>query len=167
MDIGLTDTQFYPNLILTLGAPAYHLLGGAGGSRKSIVVLGILFLCWLLWLIALGFNNHIHFRDAWFAVVAYGSILFVLLSEILVGGGAEWLTRKRGEKWTKEIDYIYLALGAVGLILSVGQLQIVSDKPSLLPTIGPGVLVTALVLRLIKTRAEIAGWNKLPKPIQT
>jgi hypothetical protein len=31
-------------------------------------------------------------------------------------GLAAWLARKRGEKWVKELDYLYLAIGFVGVL---------------------------------------------------
>ena len=47
-------------------------------------------------------------------VFVYSVSLFVLLSEILtLFGGAAALTRWRGEKWVKELDYIYLHLEAL------------------------------------------------------
>jgi DMSO/TMAO reductase YedYZ heme-binding membrane subunit len=91
---------------------------------------------------------------------SYSVAVFVFLSEILMTSGAAWLSRMRGERWTKEIDYLYLGLGAFGLIASLSQLQNVSDKfipPSIL---APFLVATAIVLRAIKTRAEIGAWSK-------
>jgi hypothetical protein len=65
-----------------------------------------------------------------------------------------------GTHRTKEIDYVYLVLGAFGLIASLGQLDIVSDKFATPSALGPFLVATAFVLRAIKTRAEIGGWNK-------
>lgn len=44
-------------------------------------------------------------------LTAYGVWLFVLICDVLRRVGAFLLTYWRGEKWVKEIDYIYLTLG--------------------------------------------------------
>ena len=105
----------------------------------------------------------INFYDLIAATTVYATVLFVLLSEVLIRGGGLWLTKRRGEKWAKELDYIYLTLGAAGLIMSVNRLEIIDQKLSLPEYIGPFVLATALVVRALKTRVEINDWNKLPK----
>ena len=161
-DLPLTDAQFYVNFFIAASILLTHFTWGSSKNRRaSIFLLGIAVI-WLLWTILLGSRSEIRFRDALVSLISYGAILFVVLSDQLIGGGAAWLTRKRGEKWTKEIDYFYLGLGAVGLGISLGQLNIVSDRLQLPGTLASVSLATALVLRAIKTRAEIAGWNKLP-----
>jgi hypothetical protein len=75
-------------------------------------------------------------------------------------GLANSLTKLRGEKWVKEMDYFYLLIGAAGILMSVSRLEIISDRFSGLEILGPLVVTTALVIRLIKTRAEIGRWNK-------
>jgi hypothetical protein len=84
----------------------------------------------------------------------------VALSEALPRGPAAQLTSWRGERWTKELDYLYLGLGVLGLTMSLGKIENVSDKFDAPGTLGAGLVATTLVLRTIKTRAEIAGWNK-------
>ena len=79
----------------------------------------------------------------------------------MILGLAAALTRWRGEVWVKEMDYIYLLLGACGLAMSISRLDIVTEKLAFPEYIGPFVLATALAIRAIKTRAEINGWNKL------
>lgn len=91
---------------------------------------------------------------------AYAVVLFVALSDFLKCGLASWLTAVRGDAWVKEIDYLYLALGAAGLVLSMNRYPTVTGRLEVSELFGPVVLITALVLRTIKTRAEIAGWNK-------
>jgi hypothetical protein len=63
--------------------------------------------------------------------------------------------------WVKELDYVYLLLGACGLAMSTNRLDVVSEKMSAPEYLGPFILATALVVRAIKTRVEINGWNKL------
>ena len=95
------------------------------------------------------------------ATFVYGAFLFLVLSEMMISGLASALTRWRGEVWVKELDYVYLLLGACGLALSISRLDIVSEKLAFPEYIGPFVLATALAIRAIKTRVEINGWNKL------
>jgi hypothetical protein len=95
------------------------------------------------------------------ATFVYAAFLFLVLSEMMISGLASALTKWRGEVWVKELDYIYLLLGACGLAMSISRLDIVSEKLSFPEYIGPFVLATALAIRAIKTRVEINGWNKL------
>jgi hypothetical protein len=111
--------------------------------------------------VVVSFLSEIYFKDLVFVLFAYGVFLFILLCEILIEGGAAKLTARRGEKWVKELDYLYLGLGAVGIMMALLRLDVVSAKPTIPDTLGPIALVTALVVRVIKTRAEIAGWNKI------
>lgn len=94
-------------------------------------------------------------------LVAYGIVLFVLLSELLLRGLAKFLTSKRGEKWPKEMDYVYLTLGILGIIGSLGRIQFLTGRLEKADIIAPILLMTAVVIRFIKTRAEIGEWNKL------
>jgi hypothetical protein len=71
------------------------------------------------------------------------------------------LTAQRGEKWIKEMDYLYLAIGAAGVLVSVNRIEFVTGRFDGSDILGPLFLVTALVIRLIKTRADIGGWNRL------
>lgn len=91
----------------------------------------------------------------------YVAGIYALACDALRFGLAAYLTRKRGEKWIKELDYIYLGLGALGLLGSINRLNFGSEHYTRADIVGPIVVATALVVRLIKTRAEIGGWNKL------
>jgi hypothetical protein len=95
----------------------------------------------------------------------YATYLFIVLSEILQIWLPERLTKWRGEKWAKEMDYVYLILGALGLALSTNRLSVIDDKLAIPEVIGPFVIGTALVIRGLKTRVEINEWNKSPKPL--
>jgi len=86
--------------------------------------------------------------------------LYIFLCELLLDGGNRWLTNMRGEKWVKELDYLYLALGIVGILGSVNKIDQIRGRFSRVDILAPLVLVTAVVIRLIKTRAEIGSWNK-------
>ena len=91
----------------------------------------------------------------------YGSLLFVVLSEVLLHGGANILTKKRGEKWIKELDYFYLSVGIVGILLSLNKISIVTERFEGTDIVAPFFLTTAIVFRFVKTRAEIGQWNKV------
>jgi hypothetical protein len=93
-------------------------------------------------------------------LIAYGTALYAALWEILRTGYAETLTKQRGEKWVKELDYPYLFLGAIGLVVSLNRLDVVSTHISRIEIVGPVIVTTAVVFRLLKTRVEIVGLNK-------
>jgi len=94
------------------------------------------------------------------ALFVYGVVLFVLLSEAMQRGIASFLTRIRGDKWTKEIDYVYLAMGSVAILASLNRLEVFAGRIERTEIFAPVLLTTAIVIRFIKTRAEIGGWNK-------
>jgi hypothetical protein len=90
----------------------------------------------------------------------YGTTLFVLLSEIMKRGFATYLTKTRGEKWIKEIDYLYLLVAAVGVIGSLNRIDFLTGRFERADIVAPLLLASAIIIRLLKTRAEIGGWNK-------
>jgi hypothetical protein len=98
--------------------------------------------------------------DVFLFMGVYGIALHSFSCEVLLRGGAQWLTEKRGEKWVKELDYFYLALGLVGVLSSVIRIEHVGGRFSKIDILAALVLVTAIAIRFIKTRAEIDGWNK-------
>ena len=155
------DLHFYINLVLTAGLLPTHLALGPLKSRPGQIALFFLILAWLIYCVTLSFEDNIRARDMMLGLASYAIGLFVWLSDILMNGGAARLTKWRGEKWTKEIDYVYLSIGAFGLITSLGQLPNVSHKITMPMMFGPFVIATAIVIRAIKTRAEIDGWNRL------
>jgi hypothetical protein len=161
-NFGMHDWSFYLNLAVALSITLGHYLFDTPKSGRSIAVMGALGAIWFAWLFGLGFFSQVHVRDVLGGVLSYCVFSFVFLSDLLRYKLGTWLTEKRGEKWTKEIDYLYLGLAGLGLLMSIGQLNIVTDKISVPGTFGVLAVATALVLRAIKTRAEIAGWNKLP-----
>jgi hypothetical protein len=105
-------------------------------------------------------RSDVHVVSAWLWLLLYASSLFVVLSDILLGGGAAYLTRVRGETWVKELDYLFLSLGALGVFGTLNQSDILRGITEAKELIGSAILATAIVVRLIKTRAEIRGWNK-------
>ena len=95
-------------------------------------------------------------------LLLYGVSLFVILGDILMGGLAKYLIAKRGEKWTKELDYVYLSIGSLGIVGTLNKRDFVSGRSDWADVIAPLILTTAVVIRVTKTRAEIEGWNKSP-----
>jgi hypothetical protein len=94
-------------------------------------------------------------------LVAYGVGLFVVLSEVMFRGGAKLFTRVRGEHWIKEMDYVYLTMGAAGILISMNHIDLLTGRLEGTDILAPLVLTTAVVIRLLKKRADIGGWNKL------
>ena len=92
-------------------------------------------------------------------LVLYGVTLFVLLSDLMVWRLAKYLTAKRGGNWTKEMDYVYLTIGAAGILASINRIEFLTGRFERADIIAPLVLATAVVIRFIKTRAEIGRWN--------
>lgn len=82
----------------------------------------------LIGLLVFTLNNH---RVPYWALVSfvfsYGALLYVMLCEMLLTGGARELTKTRGEHWPKELDYIYLAFGAFGLAHTMNKLEVVTE----------------------------------------
>jgi hypothetical protein len=93
----------------------------------------------------------------------YSVTLYIVLCDTLLHRRfARFLTRKIGENWVKGMDYIYLALGSAGILWSINRLEILDGRMSKSSDIfAPLLLATAVVIRFIKTRADIGGWNKL------
>jgi len=92
-------------------------------------------------------------------IALYGVPLYIVLCEILLQGGAQWLTKKCGGKWVKGLDYVYLTFGVLGIIGSASKIEQIKDKFSGVEILALLSLVTAVVIRFIKTRAEIGDWN--------
>jgi hypothetical protein len=111
------------------------------------------------------FKSKMHYGQLAGATLVYATYLFIVLSEMLQIWLAQRLTKWRGEKWVKEMDYIYLMLGALGLALSTNRLNVIDDKLDIPEVIGPFIIATALVIRGLKTRVEINAWNKSPKRV--
>jgi hypothetical protein len=102
----------------------------------------------------------IPFKSVASVLLIYGVALFVILCELMLSGFARYLTVKRGEKWTKEMDYLYLSIGTLGILATMNRIDFLTGRIEGTDILAPLVLATAVVIRFIKTRAEIAGWNK-------
>jgi hypothetical protein len=145
-------------LFFFLIAHFYRLVRGS----EFLVLFSLMMVVAIFGFVAFLFEPVVYLRDVFLFMTLYGIMLYIVLCEVLLRGGAQWLTRKRGEKWVKELDYFYLAFGLVGILGSVNRIEQVSGRFSKVDILAPVVLVTAVVIRFIKTRADIGGWNKPP-----
>jgi hypothetical protein len=59
---------------------------------------------------------------------------------------------------------VYLSIGAVGILTSMNRFEFLTDRFEKADFVAPLILPTAVVIRFIKTRAEIAAWNKQTDP---
>lgn len=120
---------------------------------------------------ALGFarpEDEVYVAEMVVAVFFYGVILYIFLCELLLRGGARWLTSQRDEQWVKEIDYLYLGMGAMGIFGLLNRIDTVLGRYTKAEVYAALILTSAVVVRLIKTRAEIGGWNEpdfSPSPV--
>jgi hypothetical protein len=148
---------------LALALLTVHFLWKMPANHRALAYISFSLVVWgLLALVSLGSKEvvGITYLQAAEMLLFYGISLFVLLSEVLMLWGAALLTRLRGEKWVKEFDYLYLALGTVGILGTLARVDKLLDRVSQADIIGPIILITAVVVRVIKTRADIGGWNK-------
>jgi hypothetical protein len=109
-------------------------------------------------------HHPLPFSNVSAVLFAYGVMLFVLLSEAMLRGVANFLTAKRGEKWTTEIDYIYLAIGSIGILASLSRIEVLTGRVAGTEILAPLVLTTAIVIRFIKTGISLpftTGANEL------
>jgi len=107
-------------------------------------------------------QKNIDFSQGVSLLVMFGAAFYAALCDAFRFGLARWLTRTRGEKWIKEIDYVYLGCGTVGVILSMTKIDLIGGHYTQYELMGPLVVMSAIVIRLAKTRADIEGWNKAP-----
>jgi hypothetical protein len=123
----------------------------------GFVILGVWAFVWEV----VDPESQVPFRNLLAILVIYSVALYAVIIDALRFGLAAYLTRKRGEKWIKELDYFYLGLGAIGVMASLNRLEMVSGRDTHFDILGPLILATAVVIRFVKTRADIAGWNKI------
>jgi hypothetical protein len=106
-----------------------------------MVIMSLAAICFVAFI----FAPIVYIWDVLLIMAVYGITLYIVLCEVLLQGGAQWLTKKRGEKWIKELDYFYLTLAVAGIIGSVNRIDQVSGRFSKVDILAPIVLVTAVV----------------------
>jgi hypothetical protein len=161
---GLTDPAEWVFAFVALILLGGHLLfkGSARHKRVRLLIALLLLLAPLIVIALASARPLVRFSTIVTCVFVYAVSLFVVLSEALtLFGGAAALTRWRGEKWVKELDYVYLAFGSLGAVMAVNRMNAVAEKLMLPDLYVPVILATALVTRVIKTRAEVNEWQKL------
>jgi peptidoglycan/LPS O-acetylase OafA/YrhL len=128
-------------------------------ADRALMIILALCAAAIITLFASDTNRHVPFEEMFAVTCVYGSGLYAIVFDALRSRAAR-LTITRGDKWIKELDYPYLFLGAVGLMVSINKLDVVSDRRTWIDLVGPLIVATAVVIRLLKTRADIEGWNK-------
>jgi len=94
-------------------------------------------------------------------LVLYGLSTFIFVSEWLIARGARYLTRVRGDRWIKELEYLYVALGTIGVVGLLNKWDRLGQPWEKIDLVAPVLFATAVVVKLIKTRAEIGRWSEL------
>jgi hypothetical protein len=143
-----------------------HIVEGRLRSTKQGIVLEFLILVgaigYILWLFYKFVGQpKVELLEFINVLLMYGTAFYVFVAEVCLAGGASWLTKKRGSKWVKEMEYPYLAFGLVGMLIALNRMDLMQGRVANLDLLGPLILVTAVVIKLIKTRAEIYEWQKL------
>jgi hypothetical protein len=152
----------YGTPVITIGAVAFliaHLFQIK--QRDAVLMASVFIVCTVVVFLIQAFTAlPMTFARMSSLVFIYGVASFVALSTLFLEGLARRLTKWRGEKWVKELDYVYLTLGCAGILASVNRLSFVTGKIHAGDLFAPVLLTTAIVIRFIKTRADIGGWNK-------
>jgi hypothetical protein len=151
--------------IFIISASLVFLWAHIRGSADVWAAIAFSFLTSLI-MILLGFEpNSLTVMLVLSVLMLNGIAMFVLLSLAMTKGGlAAWLSRHRGEKWIKELEYVYLALGALGVASTVNKLDFLDGRLKAGDIYAPMVLSLAIALRFLKTKAEIEGWNRIAQP---
>lgn len=164
-------TEGYGTPVIAVGAAAFLIAHLLRVKRRETVARACVFIACAIAIFLIQAFSPLPMTFARMAslVIIYGVATFVALSTLFTEGLARRLTRWRGEKWVKELDYVYLTLGCFG-IPSVNRLSFVTSRLETSDLLAPVLLTTAIVIRFIKTRAEICGWNKpeyrSPSPLE-
>jgi hypothetical protein len=153
--------SLHRELVLYFGAAVIWLLHFFRQSaRITALTLSIIGLVVVVFVVLARTREPMSVNELTSLLLLYGVSLFVILGDILMGGFAAYLTAWRGEKWTKELDYVYLSIGSLGIVGALNKLDFLTGRSAWADVIAPLVFTTAVVIRFIKTRAEIEGWNK-------
>lgn len=88
-----------------------------GDSGARLLAAGTIVLVVIFYIITDTVSGHtVGLLEFSLRMVVFGITLYVFLCEWLLRSLASFLTRTRGEKWVKELDYFYLFLGAAGIL---------------------------------------------------
>jgi hypothetical protein len=92
-------------------------------------------------------------------ILCFGLLAYVMIAELFLRWGADWLNRHR-LTWVKELEYVYVVLGVLGLAVSINRMEIMDGKVEGLNLAGPLIVMLAVVVKMIKVRAEVSEWDK-------
>jgi hypothetical protein len=96
------------------------------------------------------------------SLLSWGITVYLLLTEILKVGLGRWLSTNFTEPpnmWVRWLEYPYLLLGILGLLVTVNRLPVMQGAIPKLDLVGPIILMTAAAIKFLKTRAEINDWH--------
>jgi hypothetical protein len=103
-------------------------------------------------------RSHIPMETFLLIVLSFGLFAYVIVAEIFLRWGAEWLNRHR-VTWVKELEYVYVVLGLSGLVVSINRIEVMDGRFDGLDLVGPLVVMFAVAIKFVKIRAEVAGWD--------
>ena len=152
----------YPEIILYMGCLlclAMHVTSVIPRPMFALYAIALV-AAGMFFIVLFRVPEPIRFSQVVAMLLIYSTMLFILLSEAMIEGLAKFLTAKRGEKWTKELEYFYLAIGSVAILATINRIEFLTGRFERTDILAPVVLATAVVIRCLKTRAEIGGWNK-------
>jgi hypothetical protein len=154
----------HKELIIYLALTCFLIAHWRGWFRHASVgflaLFALLVIVSVLGFIGIIIEESVPISFMYLFMAVFGVSLYIILCEMFQRGVAQRLTETRGEKWVKELDYCYLLVAVGGIIVSVNRIDKFTGRFSKGDIPATVVLITAVVIRLIKTRAEIHGWNK-------
>jgi hypothetical protein len=91
-------------------------------------------------------------------VLSFGITSYVIVAEVFLRWGAEQLNRFRST-WVRELEYVYVLFGMSGLVVSINRIEAMDGRFAALDFIGPLIVMLAVVIKLVKIRAEVSRWD--------
>lgn len=115
-------------------------------------------LPWLLVFGRLTGRTSIPLEDFVILVLSFGITSYVIVAEVFLRWGAEQLNRFRST-WVRELEYVYVLFGMSGLVVSINRIEAMDGRFAALDFIGPLIVMLAVVIKLVKIRAEVSRWD--------
>jgi hypothetical protein len=103
-------------------------------SRRVIVFIALVVLLVILVFIILAVTREPRSVFEMTSILfLYGVCLFVLLGDLMMWRLNRYLTQWRGEEWTKELDYVYLTIGALGIGGTLNRFDFLKEGTAVVP----------------------------------